>query len=186
MRHTLSKRFFVLTIGIAVGTSHMLAVIGMLMSKYKVSPLVPLSLLPMSCAGLVLALLVYRAWESIQDGHARMTPSSSVMRLLIPVYNVYWIFQVWWGFAKDYNEYLDRHDLSVSKISEGIFLAFASWNLAVAAFGALTQVSHSSLLLEGGLFVLAGFLGIGHTVLAVLMARDTCDAVNSLAATTTV
>jgi len=120
MKHPVSKKFFALAIGGGVGASHLLAIAGMLMSRFEVSPLVPLSILPMSFAGIVLARLTYVAWASIQDGHARMTPSSVILRLFFPIYNVYWFFQVWWGFAQDYNEYLDRHDLDLSKISEGI------------------------------------------------------------------
>jgi hypothetical protein len=176
------KQFFLLSIGGAIAASHVLLVVGMLRSKFEMSVLVPLSIVPTACAGVLLAILAYWAWSAIQDGHARMAPSSAILRLFIPIYNVYWYFQVFWGFAKDYNDYLDRHDLDASKISDGIFLMFAIWNLAVWGIGFLLFGAHHSLLLAGGMFLLELILGTVHTVLGVLMVSNTCDAINTLAA----
>jgi FHA domain len=68
--------------------------------------------------------LVYKMWASIQDGHARTSPGKAVGFLFIPFFQLYWFFQVWWGFAKDYNNYLRRHSLRLPELSEGLFLTF--------------------------------------------------------------
>ena len=62
-------------------------------------------------------------WESIQDGHARTSAGKAIGFLFIPFFNLYWIFQVLWGFSKDYNAYVERHALDAKKLSEGLFLA---------------------------------------------------------------
>jgi len=68
--------------------------------------------------------LVYKMWDSVQDGNARTSPGKAVGFLFIPFFQFYWFFQVWWGFAKDYNGYVRRHSLRVPELSEGLFLTF--------------------------------------------------------------
>jgi hypothetical protein len=67
-------------------------------------------------------MLWYRAWASIQDGHVRTTPARAVGFSFIPFFNFYWIFQMTYGFAQDYNSYVKRHDLGVGGLSEGLYL----------------------------------------------------------------
>src|SRR5687767_6774080 len=59
--------------------------------------------------------LYYRAWKAIQDGHARTTPGKAVGFLLIPLFNLYWMFPALWGFSKDYNAYIERHSINVPR-----------------------------------------------------------------------
>jgi hypothetical protein len=54
---------------------------------------------------------IYRMWNVINDGKARMTPGEAIGYLFVPFYNLYWMFQVWGGFVTDYNAYLDRYRL---------------------------------------------------------------------------
>jgi FHA domain len=82
-------------------------------------------------AGVLSCVLVYKMWDSIQDGYARTTPGKALGFLFIPFFNLYWIFQVWWGFAKDYNAYCDRREFQVKKLEEGLFLAFCIVMLAM-------------------------------------------------------
>jgi hypothetical protein len=69
-------------------------------------------------------LLIYRMWQSIQDGYARTTPSKAVGFLFVPYFNYYWIFQAIWGFAQDCNQYIKRHQVAVRKLPEGFSWAF--------------------------------------------------------------
>jgi len=49
-------------------------------------------------------VMVYRMWQSIQrGGTARMGPAKALGLMFVPIFNVYWTYQVYWGFAKDYN-----------------------------------------------------------------------------------
>jgi hypothetical protein len=86
-------------------------------------------LLILGCAAILYGatiwyILLYRAWSVIQDGNASTTPEKAVGFIFIPFYNFYWIFRAWWGFAKDYNRYIERNSLNSSKLDEGLFLAF--------------------------------------------------------------
>lgn len=74
---------------------------------------------------IVLCMFVYNSWTAIQDGHARSGPCKALGFLFIPFFNLYWIFQAFWGFSKDYNAYVARHGFqAAAKLPEGLFLAF--------------------------------------------------------------
>ncbi len=51
-------------------------------------------------------LTLYQMWSGLPDDQARTTPVKAVALMLIPIFNLYWLFQVVWGFAKDYNAFL--------------------------------------------------------------------------------
>jgi hypothetical protein len=112
-------------------------------------------------------LLLYKAWQSIQDGHARMTPGKAVGYSLIPVFNLYWMFQTTWGFAKDYNAYAARYALPVRRLSELLFLL-----LPIVLLGGIL------------LYVGAGPLGYWYAIpactLGLVVAAKVCDAVNAI------
>jgi hypothetical protein len=113
-------------------------------------------------AGILGLVFCYKMWESIQDGHARTSPGKAVGFLFIPIFSFYWIFQVIWGFAKDYNAYVDRYAINTKKLPEGLFLACAilpltSW---IPFLGIAT--------------------GLAYLVVFVIVMSRVCDAVNAL------
>jgi hypothetical protein len=63
--------------------------------------------------------------KSIQDGSPRMTPGKAVGFLFIPFFNLYWLFQVYSGFATDYNNYLKEKNLQAPPLSSGLMTAMA-------------------------------------------------------------
>lgn len=68
-------------------------------------------------------IYLYRAWNYIQDipGLARTTPGAAVGMLFIPFFNFYWIFNVFPGWATDYNRYLDaKGATTVPRASSGL------------------------------------------------------------------
>lgn len=74
---------------------------------------------------LLFALMVYlfaQMWRSIQDGQAKVTPETGVALCFIPLFNLYWAFPVFWGFAKEYNRFLDRHQQTRGRLNETLFL----------------------------------------------------------------
>ena len=79
----------------------------------------------MLCGSIFYLTLIYKAWTSIQDGHARTTPGKAVGFLFIPFYNFYWVFQALPGFADDYNAYLDRAKISAPPMGRGLLQALA-------------------------------------------------------------
>ena len=110
----------------------------------------------------VFAVLVYKMWAAIQDGHARTTPGRALGFLFIPVFNIYWAFQVLWGFAKDYNSFIERHALDLRRLPEGLFLAYV-----VLCF--TTWIPF-----------LGWFLMVANLVVGAIMIAKICDAVNAL------
>jgi hypothetical protein len=109
-------------------------------------------------------LLLYRAWAAIQDGNASTTPEKAVGFIFIPFYNFYWIFKAWYGFARDYNHYLERYALNAPKLEESLFLAFCI--LFICAM----------------VPVLNYLAGLPFLVIFIITANKTIDAVNSLLA----
>lgn len=106
-------------------------------------------------AAVVTMVFIHRMWASIQGSPARMTPGQAVGYLFIPLFNIYWIFQVFWGFARDYNSMLYRRGMDAEPLSEGIFLAFPIITLTV------------------------WIPGLGPVLLLLIVAR-VCDRVNAL------
>ena len=58
-------------------------------------------------------------------GRPARAPGKAVGLLFVPFFNLYWAFQVFWGFAKDYNSYVNRHSMRLRKLPERLFLAYA-------------------------------------------------------------
>jgi hypothetical protein len=104
-------------------------------------------------------------WAAIQDGHARTTPGKAVGFLFIPVFSLYWMFQVLPGFAKDFNSFADRHNLDIKRLPTAPFTAYCVLILCgiIPILGILAELA-------------AFFVGIA------VMAK-VCQGVNDLAAT---
>ncbi|MCM3872851.1 MAG: hypothetical protein ND895_19395 [Pyrinomonadaceae bacterium] len=108
-------------------------------------------------------VVLWKMWGSIQDGHARTTPGKAIGFLFIPFFSVYWIFQVWGGFPRDYNNYVDRRGLAVPHLSSGVFTAYPVLML-------LTAIPFLGIL-----------IALINMFLFVAIISKTCDAVNALA-----
>ncbi len=106
--------------------------------------------------------MLYKMWDSINDGHSRTTPGKAIGFLFIPFFNFYWIFQVWGGFPADYNAYLDRHQLSAPHLSPGIYVVYPILSLLSA------------------LPVVGVVIAIIGTFVFLAVISKTCDAVNFL------
>jgi hypothetical protein len=138
---------------------------------------------------IVTCVLVYRMWASIQDGHARMTPAKAVGFLFIPLFSVYWIFQVLCGFATDYNAHVSRRHLRLPKLNRTLFLACILLYFAMGLSGGVLAVLAASAAAVGSgtaieflriasffyLAIAATSYGVWVTVIVKF-----CDAVNAL------
>src|SRR5690606_13127284 len=60
----------------------------------------------------------------LQDGVTPVSPGKAIGFLFIPFYNIYWMFRVWAGYPKEYNDYLDRHRLSAPRLTSTVFTIF--------------------------------------------------------------
>ncbi len=99
--------------------------------------------LPMVIAGAVLGfILLYRWWESIQDGNPRATPGKAVGFCFIPFYNFYWLFVAYVGLVKDMNSYCQERQIP-AKVDEGLALAYAILTLTsfIPYLGILTAIA---------------------------------------------
>jgi hypothetical protein len=116
-------------------------------------------------ATIVGCVLMHKAWAAIQDGRARTSPGRAVGFLFIPVFNLYWVFQAFWGFAKDFNAFAARHSLNVPRLPSGMFLAIA-------------------LLYVGGLIPVLNLLSLPAAfILGLVLVPKVCAAVNAVAET---
>jgi hypothetical protein len=117
-------------------------------------------------------LLLYKAWGVIQDGNASTTPGKAVGFIFIPFYNFYWIFQAWWGFARDYNRHIERHALNTPKLEASLFLAFCILSICNIILGLPIPFLQNTYL---------GYLaGLAFLVMFIITANKTIDAVNGL------
>jgi len=165
-----SKGFYLVSWGGGVGLGVVLLAAGFLLAMDShMDEAAPFALglgaLTMLYGAIAIFVLWYKMWAAIQDGHARATPGKAVGFLFIPFFNLYWAFQVLWGWAKDYNAYIARHNLAnAPKMPEGLFLAYV-----ILCFSGVIPVL-------GILLVMANF------VIGLMMVSKICDGVNALPA----
>lgn len=75
---------------------------------------------PVVVTMVTVCVLLYRMWSAIQGYDvARTTPGKAVGFLFIPVFNFYWVFQVYRGWAVDYNRIMSARGLP-DRVSEGL------------------------------------------------------------------
>ena len=65
----------------------------------------------------IIFILLYRFWNIIQSDKARTTPAKAVIFCLIPIFNIFWLYVVLPGLAKDMNKYCENNNLDVPKMS---------------------------------------------------------------------
>lgn len=163
---TVSKKFYLTSLAVLLGISGLLVIIGQLEAFFGSGPGEELSyvgaLVSLLAAPIMLRLF-YKMWSAVQDGDVRTTPAKAVGLLFVPLFNIYWAFQVIWGFAKDYNQYLDRHSRNVERLPEGLFLAYV-----ILSFTAWIPVLGIVLL-------------VANYCVTLVMISKICDAVNALA-----
>lgn len=124
--------------------------------EIELDPL-PVGVVTSLAGAIVLFVLIYRMWASIQDGYARTSPGQAVGFLLIPFFNLYWLFQVFWGYAVDFNAYLVRHRLEAARLRSGRFLTYS-----IASIVALIPL-------------VGPFVFVANRVLLLFLASAVCD-----------
>jgi hypothetical protein len=112
----------------------------------------------------IILILWWKAWKSMQPYGCRTTPGQAVGFLFIPVVNFYWIFQAFWGYAKDFNANIDEYNLDIPRLPEGLFLA------------------HTLVILLTGLTfwipLLNTLLGLANIVVTILVVNKVVDSIN--------
>ena len=80
------------------------------------------------------ALILYKAWNQIQDGAQRTTPGRAVGFGFIPFFNFYWWFTEYQGLAEDLNSFNRKYGLNAPPIAVPIaatacILSICKWLL---------------------------------------------------------
>ena len=134
---------------------------------------------------IVFCAFIHRIWKAIQDGHASTSPNKAVGFIFIPVFNLFWFFQAFWGFAKDYNRFIDRHELDLRRLPGWLYLAYA----LLASITVLTMVPiamrgwkppASPLGAEPPFIWCLSIVALIRLVLELVVIWKGCDAVNAL------
>lgn len=74
-------------------------------------------------AGIVsYCVLLYRAWNQIQDARPRTTPGLAVGLLFVPLFNFYWIFVAVYGLSQELNKYAAQRSIQEPRVAEGLAL----------------------------------------------------------------
>jgi len=130
-----------------------------------------------AATGFMVARLVYRMWAAIQDGRARTTPGRAVGFHFIPVFNLFWAFRAFPGFARDFNALVQRRGLARPRLSPGLFRAWVLLCMLHPVLHATISVPGVALISYGGLII---SLWASYFVLLTMVAR-LCDALNAAA-----
>jgi hypothetical protein len=89
---------------------------------------------------------LFSAWKAIDDGETKFRPAVAAGLLLIPGFNLYWIFPALSSFAGEHNRFIQRHALPLKKLRPGLL------RLCAASFAIYWL---ASILLRGPLFTCA-------------------------------
>lgn len=144
-----------------LGAGFLLAMISL--ADPDLAPLAFLALLFYVPGIIVLCFFIYRMWAAIQDGETRTTPGLAVGLIFVPLFNFYWVFRVYPGFAAEYNAYAARNGLSVPALPRAPYAVLA----VCSVLGIIPYLG-----------ILSGLVGL---ILLGVVISVTCDAVNRLA-----
>jgi hypothetical protein len=78
----------------------------------------------MTFGGIYSYIILYRAWFSIQAGGAQTTPGKAVGFMFIPLFNLYWMFIAYYGWANDWTRIRSKYSnlMAAPGIDSGTFL----------------------------------------------------------------
>lgn len=101
---------------------------------------------PMLLGVIAQLVLVYKMWAAIADSRPRTSPGAAVGLLFVPLFSLYWFFQAYWGWTKDFNRAAGERGLAVRRAPEGLALAICILTILSClpllglAFAALNQL----------------------------------------------
>lgn len=126
-------------------------------------------------ASAITLVFAYRAWNSIQSPNST-SPESIVIYLFIPVFNLFWIFRVFPGFATEYENYVECYNLKLPRVRRGRLFAFALMLILVPFAGSLA--SHFGADIVRQIAYLSG--GCALAITGAIAVSEISDAVNRL------
>jgi hypothetical protein len=136
-----------------------LALIGMFVGVFYLFPVI---------------LFHYRMWAAIYDRGMRISPGLAVVLLFVPVVNLFWIFRLYPGFVRSYNEQVEKNHTALPRLEPSAYQVFPTMLLISVILGFVTLFNFRLPLVE----IVVGL--IAYVYLLIVVSR-TCDAVNRLA-----
>ena len=124
-------------------------------AHFNDSLLMSLMAAAIAVTGIVLGfILLYRCWNSIQDGNPRTTPGRAVGFLFIPFFSAYWLYVAFVGLAKDMNTYCRERkiDADANERLALVFVLFAYANV-VCKFTERHTDNRIPMLIHIGMFI---------------------------------
>jgi len=180
----LSKPFYISALlALHAGVAALAEVLPGLVHSETVAPLFfPASMVLQAAFVAVLFFFWYRAWKAVYSPGVRFTPAARILKLLIPIYHIYWCFPAFWGWAKRYNEYLREKNVALPPVKGPVFFIFS---LLFAASIASVYIRFVLLFLgfSGGMEMPIGATLFREVIYIVIMGGITyyvCAAVNRL------
>ncbi len=110
----------------------------------------------------VISIFAYKIWSIIPPEIATTTPGKAVGFLFIPFYNLYWIFVVYPGWAKDYNLLLAAKKINLPVFSVGL-------PKTIAIFTLLSMIPYLGILFS-----------LINIILVMVFISKACNSVNAL------
>lgn len=159
------------------------------MESYAVMGLVLLVILLIAFSiyyNIVLAIMLYKIWKAIEERGTSFYPVLSIILLIVPLVNFFWVLIVFPLYVKHYNKYVERWTVGVKELDPGIFytfpLFFATYVVGIGVGEIFSLMPESSI--QELIYLLFGLLGIlgffaAFVVFIVIVSR-LCDAVNDL------
>ncbi len=189
----LSKPFYVISVVTLPAVAVILTIAVLLVALYyRISASLVLLLL---VVGLVIIyiygagvwlVLWFKAWKAIYEPTWNIRPLKTVLLLLVPYFNLYWGFRVYWGWARTYNDHVFKRNTPELEVNGNTFLVYSIAHPAIFFFAIAVKVflsfagpsSAAFFTCQGILIVLT----LGFWVLNWYIVAKVCDAVNRLPA----
>ncbi len=144
---------------------------GMLNVSWVIAALV-LSTILVLFSAVISLFFIYKMWTALQDGRAGTSPLTAALLLLVPGFNLYWVFKVYYGFAQEYNALADRHHLNIPRLPAGLYLT-----LSIVAV-----LDVAALFLSGVDISISIIVSVLHVSISLAVVYLTCQAVNRIPA----
>ncbi len=96
------------------------------------TPVQAMILICVFLSNLVLLRMLYKTWAALPVSHARTTPGKAVGFMFVPFYNLYWVWNAYVGFARDFNRYVKEVDPQEQPQPDGFYLAFCIFHFYLA------------------------------------------------------
>jgi hypothetical protein len=69
--------------------------------------------------------LRHQMWKAIDDGQTSIRPGAAAGLMLVPLFNLYWVFRVFPGLAGELAAYARRHGSAGGSLGRGILITYA-------------------------------------------------------------